>query len=105
MGEPPAPILDMDWRHRVPSINNDRVCWFGYNVGMTTTRIIQEALALSAAERMDVIDRLWASIAAEPKRLELTDAQREELDRRIVEMDANPDARVRWEDVKKSLMS
>lgn len=67
---------------------------------MTTERIISEALALPPAARLDVIDQLWESLAASPEALKLTDAQREELDRRIAEMDADPGAGVAWEDVK-----
>lgn len=67
---------------------------------MTTEQIISEALALPPAARLDVIDQLWESLSASPRALEWTDAQREELDRRIAEMDANPGAGVAWEDVK-----
>ncbi|HWL92863.1 MAG TPA: addiction module protein [Phycisphaerae bacterium] len=67
---------------------------------MTTERIISEALALPAADRLDVIDQLWESLAASPEALGLTDAQRKELDSRIAEMDANPGAGIPSEDVK-----
>jgi putative addiction module component (TIGR02574 family) len=67
---------------------------------MTTERIISEALALPPAARLDVIDQLWESLAACPEALELTDAQRSELDKRIAEMDARPGSGIAWEDVK-----
>lgn len=74
-----------------------------YIMGMTTTtRIVEDALTLSPAERMDLIDRLWATVEAEQASLELTDAQRRELDRRIANMEANPAARSSWDDVKKA---
>jgi len=66
----------------------------------TSERIISEALTLPAADRLDVIEQLWESLAAAPESLDLPDAQRKELDRRIKEMDANPDAGIPWEDVK-----
>ena len=69
----------------------------------TSERIISEALTLPAADRLEVIEQLWDSLAAVPEALELTDAQRRELDRRIEEMDANPDAGIPWEDVKAEL--
>ena len=91
--------------HWVWTRSTDRGVWMGYTMDMTsTTRIIQEALNLSPSERMDVIERLWASVEAESTSLELTDAQRQELDRRIAEMDANPNAGIPWGEVKKSLM-
>lgn len=66
----------------------------------TSHRIISEALTLPAADRLDMIEQLWDCLAAAPETLEVTDAQRQKLDRRIQEMDANPDAGIAWEDVK-----
>jgi len=66
-------------------------------------RIISEALRLPPADRLEVIDQLWDSIAIAPQGLELTDAQRQELDRRIAEMDANPDSGIPWERVQSEL--
>ncbi len=63
-------------------------------------RILSEALSLPAAERLDMIERLWESLAADPEAVELSDAQRDELDWRIEEMDAAPDTGVSWDDVK-----
>lgn len=67
---------------------------------MASERIISEALTLPAADRLEVIEKLWDSIAAAPEALDLTDAQRRELVRRITEMDANPNAGIPWDDVK-----
>ena len=69
----------------------------------TSERIISDALTLPAADRLEVIERLWNSLAAVPEALELTDAQRRELDRRLEEMEANPDAGIPWEDVQAEL--
>ena len=69
----------------------------------TSERIISEALTLPAADRLEVIEQLWESLAAVPEALELSDEKRKELDRRIKEMDANPDAGMPWEDVKAEL--
>jgi putative addiction module component (TIGR02574 family) len=71
---------------------------------MTTSKhIISEALALPATDRLEVIEQLWDSLAAEPQSLEMTDAQRQELDRRIEQMDADPKAGIPWQDVKADL--
>lgn len=69
----------------------------------STERIILDALALPPAERLDVIDRLWDSLAESPDDFELTEEQRRELDRRLDEMRANPDAAIPWEQVKAEL--
>jgi putative addiction module component (TIGR02574 family) len=66
-------------------------------------RIISEALTLPAADRLEVIEQLWDSLATTPGALELTEAPRLELDRRFAEMDANPNAGIPWEKVKAEL--
>jgi putative addiction module component (TIGR02574 family) len=56
---------------------------------------------LGVEERLALIEQLWESISG--AEVPLTDAQREELDRRLAEHEANPDDVVPWEDVKSSL--
>ncbi len=55
---------------------------------------------LSREERLALVQELWDSIAAEPAPSLLTDAQREELRRRVAEDDATPDDVIPWEQVK-----
>lgn len=42
---------------------------------------------LTREERLELLERLWDSLAADQMALPLTDAQREELDRRLDELD------------------
>jgi putative addiction module component (TIGR02574 family) len=42
-----------------------------------------ELRELSVAERLELIETIWDSIIDEPDSLPLTDAQRQELDRRL----------------------
>ena len=55
---------------------------------------------LSIAERLRLVEDLWDSIAADTP---LTDAQRNELDRRLADHEANPDDVVSWEEVQSSI--
>ena len=57
---------------------------------------------LSPGERLELIEELWDSLSAQPDALALTDAQREELDRRIDEMDRDGTLGEPWRDVLKS---
>lgn len=62
---------------------------------------------LSAAERLELLERLWDSLSAEPTSVPLTDPQRQELDRRLDALDEDR-ARgeplgVPWEDVLRQL--
>jgi len=55
---------------------------------------------LSVDDRLALVQEIWDSIAAEPDRIPLTEAQRRELERRIAEYEANPGDAVSWEQVK-----
>jgi putative addiction module component (TIGR02574 family) len=55
---------------------------------------------LSPDEQLDLVHALWNHIAATRPKPLLTDAQRQELRRRIAEDDSTPDDVVPWEQVK-----
>ena len=61
-----------------------------------TNSLREELFKLSAAERLELVEELWDSIAAETERdagvLALTAEQKEELDRRIAAHRADPSA-------------
>jgi len=42
---------------------------------------------LPPEERLDLLERLWDSLSADPDSIPLTDAQRDELDRRLDDLD------------------
>jgi putative addiction module component (TIGR02574 family) len=42
---------------------------------------------LSRDEKLDLLDRLWESLGQDPEALPLTSSQREELDRRLDELE------------------
>lgn len=68
-----------------------------------STISVEDLLHLSVAERIQLVEDLWDSIANRPEALELTEAQRSEIDRRLAEHDANPESAVPWEDVRARL--
>ena len=55
---------------------------------------------LSIEERIQLVGEIWDSIAEEREVFELTDAQRDEIDRRLASLRANPDQVVSWEEIK-----
>ena len=55
---------------------------------------------LSVEERMFLIREIWDSIAAEPHPPLLSEAQRQELQRRLDDHEANPADVIPWEKVK-----
>jgi len=61
--------------------------------------LVAEILALPASERMLLVEAIWDSIAAVPEALELTQWQKDELDRRLAEFEADPDSGATLEEV------
>jgi putative addiction module component (TIGR02574 family) len=59
---------------------------------------------LTVAERIQLVEDLWDSIADAPEVLELTDAQREELDRRLAAHRADPSSSIPWETLRRELL-
>ena len=55
---------------------------------------------LSVADRLRLVQEIWDSIAAEIERMPLTEAQRQEVDRRLAAHRANPQATIPWEQVE-----
>ena len=55
---------------------------------------------LSVEDRLALIQAIWDSVAAEPHPPLVTEAQKQELERRLAAHRANPDDVVPWEQVK-----
>ena len=63
--------------------------------------LLERAKELPISERVKLVEDIWDSIAAEPKGLELTEEQKEELDRRISEHELDPDRAIPVEEFLK----
>ena len=57
----------------------------------------------SVAERILLVEEIWDSIADDGQEVELTDVQRQDLERRIANYEANPESGSSWEEVKARL--
>jgi putative addiction module component (TIGR02574 family) len=64
-----------------------------------------DVLQLSVAERIQLAEDIWDSIAAAPEPVQLTEAQRTELDRRLEDYHRHPDEGIPWEALKKSILA
>jgi len=67
--------------------------------------ILNDALKLNVPERMQLVQDIWDSIASFPEALELTEAQRHELDRRLQAYHADPDGGIAWEELRARLLA
>jgi len=63
----------------------------------------EQLFKLSSAERLELVEEPWGSIADADEALVLTDAQREDLERRLAEADADPTGGSPWEEVRKRI--
>ncbi len=65
---------------------------------------LSELLQLPLEDRLKLVEAIWDSIADAPEVLELSDAQRAELDRRLEEYERDPSIRSPWRDVKARIL-
>ena len=61
--------------------------------------LVAEILGLPVADRVRLVEAIWDSISAVPEALPLTEWQKEELDRRLADLEANPEAGSSLEEV------
>jgi putative addiction module component (TIGR02574 family) len=72
---------------------------------MNNATLREELRKLSLAERLELVEELWDSIAADCERepFPLTDEQRADLERRLAEADADPASGAAWEVVRERI--
>lgn len=61
--------------------------------------LVAEILALPVEDRVRLVEAIWDSISAVPDALPLTEWQKEELDRRLDDLEKNPHAGSTLEEV------
>jgi len=67
---------------------------------MDLSATLTEITSLSIDERIRLVQAIWDTIAAEQAHPDLTEAQKEDLDRRIRELEASPDEVLTWQEIK-----
>jgi len=65
-----------------------------------STNLTDEAKKLSIPDRIQLVEEIWDSIAEESGCFELSEAQKQELDRRLASFKANPIQGRTWEEIK-----
>ena len=71
---------------------------------MDLTPLPPEIRFLPVPERLILVEQIWDSIAEDQEQIELTDAQKAELDRRLDADEASPGRGEPWEVVKRRLL-
>jgi putative addiction module component (TIGR02574 family) len=70
-----------------------------------SSNLTEEAKKLPIEERIHLVEEIWNSIAEDNAYFELTEAQRQELDRRVEAFNANPSRGRTWQDIKAEFFS
>lgn len=66
--------------------------------------LIAEILELPVEERIRLVKIIWDSIAAVPEAVVLSDEWKAELERRLAEFEADPEAGALWEEVRSRIV-
>ena len=70
-----------------------------------STNLTEEAKKLSIQERIALVEEIWDSIAEDNGCFELTEAQKQELDRRLESFCANHSQGRTWEEIKRDFLN
>jgi putative addiction module component (TIGR02574 family) len=69
------------------------------------TPVLSDILQLSIPERIQLVEDIWDTIAATPEQLALSEAQKDELDRRIEMYRQDTEAGISWQELKDKIQS
>jgi len=65
--------------------------------------VLEQAMHLSALEKLDLISALWDSMAENPENIPLPGWQLQELERRIEQQQKDPQPGQTWDEVKREI--
>lgn len=65
---------------------------------------VSEILELPVAERIRLVELIWESVAAVPESVPVSDELKAEMDRRLSDFEANPEAGSPWEEVRERIV-
>ncbi len=73
--------------------------------GLYFLRMTIDIATLSPEERLKLLEQLWDSLSSSPSAVPLTKPQRDELDRRLDELDREGPVGIPWEEVYRRISS
>ena len=65
--------------------------------------MLDEILKLSVEDRIRLVEEIWNTVSADPEAVPVTQAQKEELDRRLDDLARHPDGGRSWEEFRSEL--
>ena len=69
------------------------------------SELTEQAKKLSIADRILLVEEIWDTIAEENQAFELTDGQKQELDRRLEAVKTKPGLGRTWDEIKAEFMA
>lgn len=70
-----------------------------------SSNLTEQVKKLSIVERIALVEEIWDSIVEDNGCFELTEAQKQELDRRIESFRTNPSPGRTWEEIKNDFLN
>jgi putative addiction module component (TIGR02574 family) len=70
---------------------------------MDIATTLNQIKTLNLDDRIKLVQAIWDTIAEDQADMELTDAEKQEFDRRIAEHDADSDNVLTWEELKANI--
>ena len=70
-----------------------------------SSNLTDEAKKLSVPERIVLVEEIWDSIAEDSGCFELTESQKEEIDRRLASFESNPSQGRSWDEIKAEFLN
>ena len=64
---------------------------------------LSDILQLTIAERIQLVEDIWDSIAVLPEAVSLTETQRQKLERRLQAYAHNPEEGIAWDELKEQM--
>ena len=69
---------------------------------MNWSATLEQISTLSVNDRIELVQAIWDTVAEDKApHPDLTEAQKKDLDRRIAELNANPEMAVTWESIRR----
>ena len=72
---------------------------------MTKPLPVAEILEFPVSARIRLVELIWDSIAAVPNAVSLSDEVKADMDQRLAEFEADPEAGAPWKDVRERILA
>ena len=65
---------------------------------------VEDTLDMSVPDRLKLAQDIWDSISGDPATVPVSDAERQEIERRLAEHERDPSSTIPWDEVKRQIL-